>query len=181
MLSRRTKNHATSRPTIYVHLSRGLDADQYRARYLAGLEPDETPYGFHLARLHNFEVIFSTDSSSRLSSMLSRACQKLLGFDVAHAYRNRAKIRQSDIIWTMTEPESFAIAVLIQLRIVQKLPLVANVVWLFNRWQTISRSKQITYQLLAHKISISQFIQKSVYWRPDMLFQTLRVNFYILE
>jgi glycosyltransferase involved in cell wall biosynthesis len=154
MVLSRTMIDTIKRPIIYVHLSRNLDSDQYRERYLAGLEPDETPYGFHLAKSYDFELLFSTHSPSWITSLLSKVCQKLLGFDVPHAYRNRAKIRQAEAVWTMTESESFAVAILSRLGISPKLPLVANVIWLFDRWQTISWSKRIIYKILAREISV---------------------------
>jgi glycosyltransferase involved in cell wall biosynthesis len=139
----------------------GKDAEAYRQGYHAGTEPDETPYGFHLAKTFGYDVVFSSDAPSAPASLRARVVAKFLragsrrlGFDIAHAYNNRAAIRQADVIWTMTEGEAFAISLLCRLGLVPRHPLLANAIWLFDGWDELPSYKKLAFRHLSRYIDI---------------------------
>jgi len=138
----------------YVHLCYGLDAEAYRARYAAGLEPDATPYGFHHAQNDGFDVSFSHDAQGTIFELSRRVARRILGFDVSHAFSNRRHIRKADVVWTMTEPEAFAVCLLMRLGVVPRKPMVANAVWLLNEWDTLPWWRQRLIKSLLREISV---------------------------
>jgi glycosyltransferase involved in cell wall biosynthesis len=139
---------------IHVQLFYGWDADRYRQNYIAGKKPDESPYGFHLAREEGFDVTFSRDCPRDPNSLLMQLVGRLLGFDLLHAWFNRELIRAADVIWVMSEDEAFATAFLFSLRIVPRRPIVANAIWLANYWKDMRLHKKLIYRYLARYISI---------------------------
>src|SRR5579875_3519254 len=99
--------------TAHVHLKHGLDAAQYRERYLRGEVPDETPYGFHHAESAGWRLTFSEDHpESKVTNVVRRALIRLLGFDLVHAYRNRRLIQAADVVWTMEEIQYLGVCAL---------------------------------------------------------------------
>ncbi len=128
-----------TRPTAYVHLAYGIDAAKYRERYRAGQVPDETPYGFHHADSMGWQVVFSTDhAESAALRSLRKILIRLVGFDLVHAFRNRAHIRSADIVWTMEEIEYLAVCALPYLSPMPRPRLIAQTIWMFNRWERCS-------------------------------------------
>ena len=83
-----------------------------------------------------------------------RFLQKLFELDVPHAYSNRRHISEADVIWTMTEGEAFAIALLFCLRLIPKRPIVANAIWLPDRWKQIPTWRRYIYRALSKYISV---------------------------
>jgi len=77
-----------------------------------------------------------------------------LGFDFLHAWSNRTKIFASDIIWTHGESQSLAIAALFLLRLpkgVRYPRLIAQTVWLFDKWERLTPLHRFLYkELLSH-------------------------------
>lgn len=140
--------------TAYVHLPLGFDAESYSERYRAGLEPDLTPYGFHHARDYGFDVVLSRDLKIPALARPRYLSRRLLGFDVIHALSNLRRIRKADIIWTMTEPEAFAISFLMWLRIAPRKPVVANAVWLMNRWNALRSWRRVLFRTLLRRVGV---------------------------
>ncbi|MBC7799629.1 MAG: glycosyltransferase [Gemmatimonadaceae bacterium] len=142
------------RPKAYVALYYSIDAARWRQQFKDGLACaiDESPYGFHYAEDFGFDVIFAQDAPrrGRLAPFLTR----LLGFDVVHAWTNRNRILQADVVWTMTEGEGFAIALLMALRILPRKPMICNVVWLLNTWDRTLWYKERMFRFLSRYISI---------------------------
>ena len=143
-----------TRIEVFVHLPHGLDAADYRERYLVGDEPDETPYGFHLARELGFNVTFSRDHKRWRNDWLRHRIKRLLfGIDLVHAFDNRAAIRRADVVWTMLEGEAFSVGLLFFLRLTSRRPLIGNVVWLFNEWHATRFLKRALHRLTVRCIS----------------------------
>jgi glycosyltransferase involved in cell wall biosynthesis len=138
-------------PVAYVHLFRGADPKGCPDRYTRGLAPDEMPYGFHLAAQHGVDVTFSEDHPR---TPLQLALRLLLGFDFMHAFRNRRAIAAADAIWTMTEGEAFAVAALMDLHLVPPTPIVANAVWLADRWPRLVPPIRAIYRRLARRFTL---------------------------
>jgi glycosyltransferase involved in cell wall biosynthesis len=154
MYGRVESNQPSQRPKVHVQIFYGKDAETYRQNYLAGKEPDETPYGFHHAREQGFSVSFSHDAPRNPNSFMMRLYRKVFGFDVLHAYSNRDRIRQADVIWTMTEGEAFAIALLFSIGLIPRRPIVANAVWILNQWEHIPIWKRYIYRNLSKYITV---------------------------
>jgi glycosyltransferase involved in cell wall biosynthesis len=57
-------------------------------------------------------------------------------------------------IWTMTEGEAFAIALLFCLRLIPRRPIVANTIWIANCWKQISTWRRYIYRGLSKYISV---------------------------
>ncbi len=123
--------------TAHVHLKHGLDAAQYRAQYLRGEVPDETPYGFHHAAQLGWRLTYSVDApESAVTRFVRRVLMRLLGFDLVHAYRNRKLMAAADIVWTMEEIQFLAVCALPSVVPgMRRVPLIAQTVWLFNKWK----------------------------------------------
>ncbi len=126
--------------TAHVHLKYGLDVACYRQKSLRGEVPDVTPYGFHHAESMGWRLTYSVDEpESFLGNFLRRALIKLLGFDILHAYHNRKLITSADIVWTMEEVQFLAVCALpYVVPGTKRVRLIAQTVWLFNKWNTFS-------------------------------------------
>ena len=145
-----------SQVNIFVHLSHGLDERSYRAGYFTGIEPDESPYGFHLARDLGFKgVSLSKDKKGNvLVEFFRRVFRRVFGFDVIHALCNREDIANADMIWVMTEHEAFAIMILRRLKLVKPVPIIANAVWLLNDWDRLGTIRKAFLTLLLRDINV---------------------------
>lgn len=142
-------------PLAFVHLGYGLDAEKYRDRFLAGDEPDETPYGFHIARQLGYRVEFSHDhGEGQATRFFRRAAKRLLGFDVLHLWRNRRAIERADVVWTMQESEWLALRFCALFATGLRKPLVGNTVWLFDRWEQINPLLRRLYARLARGLGV---------------------------
>jgi glycosyltransferase involved in cell wall biosynthesis len=137
---------------VHAQLGYGLDVTTYEQAYCKGNEPDRSPYGFHHAIDYGFDLSFSRDAPRRFG-IVARVLNRLMGFDILHAFTNRDRVRAADVIWVMTEREAFALALLFAFRLVPRRPMIANVVWLFNRWRGLPPWTRWFYRRLARYIS----------------------------
>ena len=137
---------SAERHRLYVHLPSSLEVDAYREGWKAGVEPDETPYGFHLAESLDYSVEFSKNHI-RGKRALQRAADVLrrraMGIDLIHAWTNRRAIQRADVIWTMLEQEALAISVLMKLRLVDHKPIIAGTVWTLDHWSRLGKLKRL--------------------------------------
>ncbi len=129
--------------TAHVHLKYGLDVARYRQKSLRGEVPDVTPYGFHHAESMGWRLTYSVDEpESLVGNFIRRALIKVLGFDILHAYSNRKLITSADIVWTMEEVQFLAVCALpYVLPGTKRVRLIAQTVWLFNKWNTFSEAR----------------------------------------
>lgn len=145
--------HATTethKVRVFAIVTRNLDSEVYRKRFTDGLEPDASPYGFHLAKDLGYEVTFSSAAPPGvLSSLSHRIVQRLFGFDLLHALRNRRGMNESDVVWTMSERDWLAVAALQWLGVVKKKPVIANSIWLFDRWPRLNPMRRAMFRSLA--------------------------------
>lgn len=136
---------------IFVHLGYGLDARGYAERFQQGLEVDESPYGFGLLTELGCEPVFSRDAPEIPPVRLARrALKRLLGFDLMHAWRNRRSWADADAVWTVQESEWLAVAALAWLGFKHP-PMVANSVWLFDRWPVMGGWRRALYRALIRR------------------------------
>lgn len=148
----------TRRFKAYVALYHSIDAvlwrEQYRSRNAEkGVATDESPYGFHRAEAYGFDVSFARDAP-RKPGGFAAFVTRLLGFDLLHAWSNRTRVVEADVVWTMTEGEGFAIALLSMLHLVPRRPIICNTVWLLNEWSRTRLYKAVLYRVLVRRIAI---------------------------
>ncbi len=119
------------RVNVFVLLRRNLDVDQWSEGFTKEENPDVVPYGFHNAAALNCNISYSNPTPSRF---FVRAATFVLKFDVLHVLANWRRMRQADIVWTMTEIEFMAVRFLETLFLAPKIPLIGQVIWLFSNW-----------------------------------------------
>jgi glycosyltransferase involved in cell wall biosynthesis len=132
-------NYRNQLINVFVHLAHGHGGQDWYKRYKNGQSlgiNDPFPYGFHRAEEHSCRVIFSVDKAENPVEKLFRLALRLvLGFDFIHAWRNRKGIYDADVVWTYTESQNLAILLLFLITQPKQRPrLIANIVWLFDRW-----------------------------------------------
>ena len=135
---------------VFVFLARGFGARNWMARWTRGEIPglnEKLPYGYCHAASENCIVQYSEDAGEGpLGEFVRLAIRHILGFDLVHAWRNRKALRAADIVWTHTELEHLAVLALWQFRRPNRRPkLIANSVWLFDRWHRFSAPRRSIY------------------------------------
>jgi glycosyltransferase involved in cell wall biosynthesis len=122
---------------VFVFLPYGLDAAKYHQLFQKGLVPDSVPYGFHHAEHMGCLVEYSSDKpEGRVRNLIRRSIKYLLNFDLVHALRNRKQMFAADTIWTMSETE-FLAAALLSLVYRKQTQIIGQTIFLFNRWSRI--------------------------------------------
>lgn len=142
---------------LYVHLAPTLDVPAYRRRWASGVEPEATPYGFHLAAELGWSVRFSRARTPR-----RRPWKRVLGWvdrlsggvDLWHAWRNRASIRGADIVWTLTEQEALALAALTRVGLLPRKTVIVGTVWMLHEWDQYGPLKHRLLRWLARTWSV---------------------------
>lgn len=142
-----------SRTQVHVHLFYGADPRRYRQGENIGCL-----YGYHLAESAEFALDYSRDADERAPMrFLRRALKATLGFDFIHTWRNRRAILQSDVIWTHTEQEHLAVALLLLIEARQggeRPLLLAQSVWLLDRWAGYSALRRALYRRLLGRANL---------------------------
>jgi len=128
---------------VFVHLSHFFGATHWQ-KYLAagkltGIN-DRLPYGYYRAAEDGCSIVYSEDKNENRLERLGRLGLKfLIGVDLVHAWRNRKGLYDADIIWTHTELQYIAVLLLFQIFFWKRRPrLIAQSVWLFDRWHRLS-------------------------------------------
>jgi glycosyltransferase involved in cell wall biosynthesis len=108
-----------------------------------------TPYGYHFAA-DACDLDYSVDhGEGRLASLLRRAMLKTLGFNLLHAWHNRRALFAADVVWTHTEHEHLAAALLLRLSRRRERPLLlAQSIWLADGWPKFPGWKRRLYRWL---------------------------------
>jgi glycosyltransferase involved in cell wall biosynthesis len=154
------KENASQRVTVFVLLGYDFGANSWARRYAEGIIPglnDCLAYGYHRAAGDGWSVEYSQDRDEGQLVRLGRvALRKLLGFDLIHVCRNRRGLFEADVVWTHTELENLGALALFRLlgRRRRRPKLVANCVWLFDRWPRLSRAKRFLYRALLQEASV---------------------------
>lgn len=158
---------------VFVHLAHGLGGNTHSARYLSGLVPDRVPYDFNLADQMGCRVLVSEDAvESRFTRLMRRGLIAVLGFDLLHAFRNRRAMFQSDIIWTMDERQYLAALCLMGMQKTRRKPIIAQTIWLFDRWSGLSAIRRWYLKKLLRRADIltthtDNYLEKIVQILPD--------------
>ena len=139
---------------IYVHLGYGFDAEQVKVRFRQNQSVDYTPYDLHLAEGPDVAVTFSSDGDRPPPGRLATLWRNYMRFAIDQAWYNRQAIAASDVVWTMSENEAFAVAALMMLRVVPRRPIVGTVIWMFDEWPRIHVLNRALLRLLSRYISL---------------------------
>ncbi|UOK72108.1 glycosyltransferase [Ancylobacter polymorphus] len=164
---------------VFVQLSHGQDAAEWernqRSGALIGIN-DPSPYGYRRAEREGCEVRFSrAGREGLLGKGLRGALRLALGFDLVHALRNRAEIFRADIVWTHTEAQFLAVAMLLSLARRSSRPkLLGQSVWLMDEWRRLSPLHRPLYRWLLRRVDVLTFHSpenrrraQAVFGRPD--------------
>jgi glycosyltransferase involved in cell wall biosynthesis len=140
---------------IHVQLFYGNDAEIEQKRFAAGNAPNRVPYGFNHAEGLVKYITYSSDKRYGAAGiLLRRAIIKIIGFDFLHAFHNREKIFASDVIWTISEGECFAVAALLVLFLKRHQKIIGNGIFLFNRFGKMFFIRRLLLSKLMQRISI---------------------------
>lgn len=165
-------------PRAYVHLAYGFGASAYRERYGAGAVPDRTPYGLHHAEEFGWKVAHSVDTPEWLpAAVFRRVLKRVLGFDLVHAYRNRRLIQAADIVWTMEEVSYLGVCALgIVLPAMKRPPIIAQTIWLFDRWDSYSALRRWALKRLLKRVDLLTFHSRNYLGIAKRLFPGARMQ-----
>lgn len=137
-----------TRTRVHVHLDFGRSEQRWRERFDRGTAWEPTPYSYGYARQY-VDLSFSEDRREHFIVRLIReSVRRIFGFDLIHAYRNRRTIFSADVVWTHTEENWLAIAFLSWFMKAPTPILIAQSVWLWDRWESISSIRRAFYRLL---------------------------------
>lgn len=137
-----------ARPRVAIVLRHGLAPGAWRERFDRGDTWDRTPYGYDRAE-SDFELVWTEDLPERAFGRFWRGLlRRLFGFDFVHVWRNRAILRTVDVVWTHTEREHLAVALLKRLGRHYDFASVAQSVWLWDNWSDHSRVRRAFYASL---------------------------------
>ena len=140
---------------VHVHLDYRRSPEHWHERWRRGEVLEEWPYGYQHAA-DCFPMSYSVDhAESRGVALLRRALVRGLGFDLIHAWRNRQDLARADVVWTHTERDHLAVGLLIRLGILdQATKVVAQSVWLWDRWHQLSRWRRGLYYWLLKPLTV---------------------------
>lgn len=145
----------SQRRRVAVLLNHSLDPEVWRDLHQAGKTIDVTPYGYELAEKW-FDMTWARShiESTRIRR-LRISLSGRLGFDLVHAWRNRRTLFESDVVWTHTEREHLAAALVLKLVPRSRRPrLLAQSIWLWDRWGTLSRPRRRLYAWLLREAAV---------------------------
>uniref|UniRef100_UPI00197EFEE4 glycosyltransferase n=1 Tax=Burkholderia sp. Ac-20379 TaxID=2703900 RepID=UPI00197EFEE4 len=137
---------------VHVHLFYGADPRTYRAGDNIGCL-----YGYHHAASDEFAMSYSQDRREwRPVGLARRALKAALGFDAIHAWRNREALLAADVIWTHTEQEHLAAALILKLAGERgtRPRLLAQSVWLLDRWPQFGALRRWVYRKLLARADV---------------------------
>ena len=147
------------RRRAFVLLPHGFGAEQWRRRFarreIPGLN-DALPFGYYRAAGQGWSVVYSEDADESLvTRFVRRGLSRVLGLDLIHAWRSRRALLTVDAVWTHTERESLAAIALFRLVRPRPRPrIVAQCVWLFDRWNGFSWPRRAAYRWLLKEADV---------------------------
>jgi glycosyltransferase involved in cell wall biosynthesis len=151
---------------VFVHLGHGFGGQSWTQRHAAGSIPglnDRLAYGYYRASGNGWSVEYSEDARENALTRFCRiALRRMIGFDLIHAWRNRKGLFGADIVWTHTEIENLAVLLLFWLcywgprpKVIATRPkVIANCVWLFDRWPNLSWSRRSVFRELLRRADV---------------------------
>lgn len=146
---------------VAVVLRHGLSQAGWRARHSAGEVVDETPYAYHLAE-GDVSLVWCLDHpESAVGRRWRHLVRRILGFDLVHAWRNRGIIQSADAVWTHTEREHLAVALLKWFNPRRyRARSIAQTVWLWDHWHEFSAVRRAFYGHLLHQHDVELVLSR---------------------
>jgi glycosyltransferase involved in cell wall biosynthesis len=167
---------------VFVHLAEEFGTRRWRkfttASHSSGIV-DRLPYGYYRAADDNCAIEYSENFDEWRAVRLGRlAARRLLGFDLLHAWRNRSGILDADVVWTHTELEHLAVVLLFLTVPRSRRPkLIAQSVWLYDRWRQFSAPKRWLYRKLIRQADLLTVLSPENQRIASQLFPDKRVEF----
>jgi len=167
---------------VFVHLSVTYGAkkwqDSFKNGKLIGIN-DRLPYGYYRAAEDGCQIVYSEDKKEdRLDRSFRLWIKSIIGVDLVHAWRNRKGIYDPDIVWTHTELQYIAVLLLFQFLFWKPRPkLIAQSVWLFDRWQDLGLIKRWVFSRLIAKADILTVLSPENLKVARTLFPHIRSEF----
>lgn len=149
------------RPRVAVVLRYGLDPAVWARRHERGEVVDRTPYAYHLAA-SAFSLEWSSDrAEGPVARWWRMSVKRVLGFDFVHVWRNRALLKNADAIWTHTEREHLAVALLTLLNPrAYRGASIAQSVWLWDLWPTLSSARRLFFRALVRRHDVELVLSR---------------------
>lgn len=145
---------------VFAHLAHGQDVVAWEKMWsdgvLVGIN-DPTPYGYGRASKMGCEVSFSEAAKgSKLYAFIRLVLRVLLGFDYIQARHNAKRALEADIIWTHTESQYLAMALVFALRGKDKPRplLLAQSVWFYDKWPKLDPIRKAFYRYLINYVDV---------------------------
>ena len=149
---------------VHVHLAYGYDPAVWGRKFddgsLIGIN-ERDPYGYRHAVPMVAAMTSSKDhAEGRLGRLIRLGARAILGFDFVHAWRNRAAICAADVVWTHTESQHLAISQMFKVKRLDqeaRPKLLAQSVWLMDRWDRLSKVRRAYYRRLLRHADVLTF------------------------
>jgi len=145
---------------VFVHLAHGQDVIAWEKMWSEGSLVgicDPTPYGYHRAREMGCDVEFSLKiQRAPILNLVRGAFRVIFGFDYIHARNNAKRALESDVIWTHTESQFLAMAMVMALRGKNKPrpKILAQSVWLYDKWSGLDPIRKALYRYLVNYVDV---------------------------
>jgi glycosyltransferase involved in cell wall biosynthesis len=146
---------------VFVHLAYGFDAVEYERKWAAGRKGmnDRQPYGYSRAASDTTTIVYSRDRpEGRVRKYIRLFIRLVFGFDLVHAWRNRTGIMAADVVWTHTESQHLAIALIFLLtgktRGRSRPKMIGQSIWLFDNWKRYTAPRRWFFKLLLRESDV---------------------------
>ena len=164
---------------IFVLLGYGFGAGNWTARWQADAIPglnERLPYGYFHANNEDCSIVYSEDRDESAPVRLARrTLRRLAGFDLLHVWRNRRGLFGADAVWTHTELENLAVMLLSrQLPRARRPVIIAQCVWLFDRWDSFSATRRRFYCSLLRQADIIAVLSPDNLAKARQIFPDVR-------
>lgn len=164
---------------VFAHLAVDKDAVEWRKKRdagdLVGIN-DPTPYGYGRAEEMGCHVTFSrSKKENKLEKFFRLGVRAVLGADLVHAWRNRRAIADAEIVWTHTESQYLAVAMVGAL-LRKRVRLIGQSVWLIDSWHKLTPPKKAFIRWLVSRVDVLTFHSPDNTERAKALFPNANVR-----
>ncbi|MCI0466182.1 MAG: glycosyltransferase family 4 protein [Beijerinckiaceae bacterium] len=167
---------------VFVHLAKDFDARRWERRWAAGDLigiNDRMPYGYFWAEEDGCTIAYShSQSKSKIGNLVGSLLKSVTGIDFVHVWQNRKEIYGCDVVWTHTEIQYLAVLFLFQILFWRRRPkLIAQSVWLFDRWHELTPARRWILGRLIAKADILTFLSTENLKAARAIFPNVRSEF----
>jgi len=121
-------------------------------------------------------VVFSKSAQeNKLEKLVRLGLRVILSADVVHAWRNRAAISRADIVWTHTESQYLAVA-MVGVLLGKRIPMIGQTVWLMDSWDRLTAPKKALIRWLLSRVDVLTFHSPENLARAKVLFPDAKVR-----